>query len=870
MKKKLLVLLLMVGMMLALGSAPSMAAEIYKSGELVGGVTYELDTDGLLIFHAGGNMKIEQFHLSLPADFAVKKVIVEDGITTIGYGTFSGFNKMTEITLPDSVVSIGQNAFSGCKALTSIELPKNLDGIGSFAFQYCNALTEITIPGTVTDWGSYVFEHCESLTEVTFLQGFTTVGDYAFYGCRALTTVNIPVSVTRIGFEAFYVCLALTDVYYGGSEEQWSEVNIENHNDELVNATIHFGSVPPPPDPEFWDVVSTSLTPDSRGITFRWSQALTPAGKDPIEPDGYFVYRKAGDGSFMIVAKVSSDVYSYYDTAVINGVTYSYTVQSYYQGKLGYLDPGKSICYSVYAKGSCAVRNEDGAYGSLWLRPVNTKLEVTPGQPLGTDDFKGTAKLMRVSDNKVIAAWEAGNSNVTYDAERGVVSLTMGLPAEGNPLYPDDSYLVTLWDESGQRITSAGLHTAAIDPWGFSNTNVDTVFGLDHLETWYTKEQMKEIRKFRPNGAYGSTGLCFGMALASVLWNDGTMAAQGLSFPDHTQAAYVNDLDAPLNGWVGGTLKSYIQACHVLQSCKDYQNQIKSTRQDFEGMRKAVAGNDYTIIYKAGVEGAHALVAYAVYPTFDDNRKEATTTIAVYDPNYINSNAQIVISNKNDWWCFQSGEGSSIGYGRGYQNALNDCSIGYIIPRVNPKSDLSKDGDAANAFTDVKTDAYYFDAVDWAVANGITNGITETTFGPEETATRAQMVTFLWRARGCPAPQSTKNPFTDVKSADYYYDAVLWAVEQGITTGTTPTAFSPEATVTRAQAVTFLYRAAGTPAVKYSNKFNDVSSDAYYAKAVFWATEQGITNGMSITSFGPEGQCLRCQIVTFLWRDLEA
>ena len=172
-----------------------------------------------------------------------------------------------------------------------------------------------------------------------------------------------------------------------------------------------------------------------------------------------------------------------------------------------------------------------------------------------------------------------------------------------------------------------------------------------------------------------------------------------------------------------------------------------------------------------------------------------------------------------------------------------------------------------NPFKDVKEDAYYAAPVAWAVENGITNGTSSTTFSPDKTCTRAQVVTFLWRAEGEPEPESTVNPFTDVKPEAYYYKAVLWAVEKGITNGTGPNAFSPDKGCTRGQVVTFQWRAAGQPEPKgKTNPFTDVKSDAYYYKAVLWAVEKGVTNGTSADKFSPDSTCTRGQIVTFLYR----
>lgn len=178
----------------------------------------------------------------------------------------------------------------------------------------------------------------------------------------------------------------------------------------------------------------------------------------------------------------------------------------------------------------------------------------------------------------------------------------------------------------------------------------------------------------------------------------------------------------------------------------------------------------------------------------------------------------------------------------------------------------TQSGTAQNPFVDVKEGAYYYDAVLWAVEQKITSGTSATTFSPDASCTRAQMVTFLWRAAGSPKVENGKNPFADVKADAYYYDAVLWAVEKGVTSGTSATTFSPDATVTRGQTVTFLYRNAGSPEVSGTMPFADVEADAYYAKAVQWAVQQKITTGTSETTFSPMSDCTRGQIVTFLYR----
>ena len=172
-------------------------------------------------------------------------------------------------------------------------------------------------------------------------------------------------------------------------------------------------------------------------------------------------------------------------------------------------------------------------------------------------------------------------------------------------------------------------------------------------------------------------------------------------------------------------------------------------------------------------------------------------------------------------------------------------------------------------FTDMPARTNYaHNAIDWAVFNGITDGTSDTTFSPNKGCTRGQVVTFLWRAAGKPEP-SGSNPFTDVKSTAYYYDPVRWAVENGITTGTSETKFSPDNTCTRGQIVTFLWRYEGSPAPETTvNPFSDVNEANYFYSAVLWAQENGITKGTSDTEFSPTKTCTRAQVVTFLYRDV--
>ena len=206
-------------------------------------------------------------------------------------------------------------------------------------------------------------------------------------------------------------------------------------------------------------------------------------------------------------------------------------------------------------------------------------------------------------------------------------------------------------------------------------------------------------------------------------------------------------------------------------------------------------------------------------------------------------------------------DGKSVGAVKSYtfENVKGNHAIEAIFMKANGNPQTG-------VFVDVPEGSYYEEAVAWAVENGITQGTDDTHFSPDGICTRAQAVTFLWRTAGSPASKTSAMPFTDVPVGSYYYDAVLWAVENGITKGTSETRFSPDDTCTRAQIVAFLWRSEKSPAAGTANPFADVKSTAYYAGAVLWAVKEDITKGSTNTTFSPDADCTRAQIVTFLWR----
>ena len=325
-----------------------------------------------------------------------------------------------------------------------------------------------------------------------------------------------------------------------------------------------------------------------------------------------------------------------------------------------------------------------------------------------------------------------------------------------------------------------------------------------------------------------------------------TLITSGALTPESTVVLYYLEDDVPVSAWgtnLGETATEPSDDFLSVNNTSDEEDEDEPTPSGSSGS-SAAAGNgiavDSSINGSVTVNPKNASKGDTVTVTIHPNADYQLDTIKVLDKN----GAPVELTDK--------GNGT----------------FTFTMPASGVTVKATFKPAAFPVFTDVPGGSYYEEAVQWAAANGVTTGTDSTHFSPDGICTRAQAVTFLWRAAGSPEPKSATMPFTDVAAGSYCYDAVLWAVENGVTKGTNDTVFSPDTTCTRAQIVTFLWRSQNSPAAGTINPFADVQSGAYYADAVLWAAGNDITKGTGATTFSPDADCTRAQIITFLWRTL--
>ncbi|MBQ6676678.1 MAG: leucine-rich repeat protein, partial [Clostridia bacterium] len=666
---------------------------------------------------------------------------------------------------------------------------KTMTSIYESAFSDCTLLTSVTIPDSVTNIGNNAFSGCTGLTSVTIPDSVTSIGDYAFSGCSGLTNVEIGKGVSSIGYSAFSGCEALERV---------------DISDLAAWCAISFGDNP-----------------------LKYAHALYLNGElltDLVIPDGVTsVGRTAFCGLEDLVRVTAPDSVTYVNASAFKDCA---SVEEVYFGS------GIQAIRDSAFDGCTAIKRVYYPGTELeWARKVfvgdhNEYLrnaEFVFGYHAPVPEYVAE-KAATCTENGNTGYWRCTVCGKYYSdagCENEIDASSVVIPALGHdyvetvtaPTCTEQGYTTHMCSRCDDSYVDAYVDALghAFGEWTVKITPTCTAKGAEERVCARCGE--KETRETEALGHdYVET------VTAPTCTEQGYTTHTCSRCDDSYIDAYVDALGHAFGEW---TVK-------IAPTCtaKGVEERGCSRCGEKETRETEALGHDY--------------VETVTAPTCTE-QGYTTHTCKVCGDAYVDS------------------EVAALGHDYGADGNAEKCSrCGEKNPDYKPPVN----------FKDVKAGAYYADAVAWAVAKGVTTGTSATTFSPDEGCTRGQVVTFLWRAAGSPEPVGAKNPFRDVKSDAYFYKAVLWAVENGITSGTSATTFSPDDVCTRGQIATFLWRANGKPSpTKTTNPFKDVKSGDYFCDAVLWAVEKGITLGTDAAHFSPSDTCTRGQVVTFLFRD---
>jgi len=798
-KLSAILIVLVVGLLCLTGT--TQAATIVKSGNIGNNLTWVLTDDGTLTISGEGDMEFSNGIVPwYNIRLNITAVVIEPGVTSIGPEAFNGYSNLERVTLADTVTSIKSYAFRNCGSLTDIALPGNLTSIEYAAFSGCSSLVNIALPDTITYLGSSAFSQCTSIASISIPSSVETIDSSAFHDCTGLTEVILCEGVTTIGARAFYGCTGLTSVTIPKSVTQIEEYAFA-YCTNLTSIVIPNGK--------------TSLSERA----FYCCTGLTT-----ITAPGWCassVFRDCTNvTSFTVTEGYECDGSSYYHLVFAGFPKLEYV--SLPSGVTGLHARTFSNMYSLRSitlSEGLTIINEEVFRGCTGLTSITIPSTVTD---MEWDVFNGCTGLTEViisegvTDLGINTFWGCTGltsvkipgsvTSIGSDVFRACTELTEvticdGVTAIGSQVFADCT---------GLKRISIPSSVTVLDSCAFANCNslesITIPIGVTSLDdaVFYYCENLNSVYfegnapQIASDAFYGVTATCY-------------YPAGNTTWTDNVKQDYRGEL-------------TWVPCCNEHEMGEWYTAKEVTCTEDGKQQRDCV-NCDYFEEKEIPATGHTEVVDEAKEPTC--TKPGLTEGCHCSVCNTVIVKQETIPALGHDW------EGLT----------------------------CQRCGEVNMPFTDVKPGKHYYYPVIWAVENGITNGTTPTTFEPNKACTRWQVVTFLWRAAGCPEPTITTHSFTDVSAGN---KAVLWAVEQGITSGTTETTFSPDETCNRWQIVTFLWRFAGCPEpTTTGHSFTDVSANN---KAVLWAVENGITNGKNATTFAPNDPCTRGQVVTFLYR----
>ncbi len=757
-----------------------------------------------------------------------------------------------EVVLPETVTAICQLAFVDCTHVTSVILPEGLTYIGLYGLSNIGA-TEITLPSTLVSIEDLAF--CETpLSSITIPASVEYIGYAAFAECSELTEITFLGDAPDIIEDAFAAVTA--QVNYPEDNDTWNEDMMQNYGGDLTwGEPVELIQLASPTEPIWgkrWDWASWDE--DNQVSVFEWVDYPGYISWTPNDPD-------QGQATILVYQEGEEEPYGEY---------------SWYFGE--YKDEHRSVDGFI---------NADPESGTYYFKVISTGdgTEYADSEAAVSDTWtyvKPDAELPACTDLSWVKK-PANNPNDTYMPDYPYERVTATFTAPMDSEYYGGLGVRWYYSETeGGELQSMG------SSWGHY-VGEDLEFWLDDMN-------------FQQNGA----GYYYFQVRA--LSSDITKVCNGpwseLS-PAYNLAEIIDNVSGELNDIIQSEapVEEKVNAIQAMDS-EDLKNSMLadlgvvdqlaqleneymgpaeiSVSQEaaaFEPEKISVVGANLNL--EAGAEESATLVVdkpqkehvldasynNSVAVKFSMTLENVVNTealdvpvqITLPVPAAINPDFLVVLHYHADGnydeiipYVFEDDQGQ-------YYAQFVLTSFSDFVMTEEAKEEEKP------TFTDVDPDKWYAEPVDWAVSNGITSGTGTNTFGPNDSCTRAQVVMFLWAANGRPAPESTTNPFSDIKAGKYYYDAVLWAVEQGITGGAGNGTFAPDRVVTRAEFVTMLWNALEKPSVSISNPFPDVVAGKWYATPVLWAYANGITSGMKDGTFGVNEPCTRAQVVTFLY-----
>ena len=862
---------------------------------------------------------------------SLASVTIPNSVTTIGDSAFTNCSSLSTVSFGNGIKTIGDSAFTKTALLGELELPAGLEEIGANAFSNCTSITEVNIPDTVTKIGYAAFSYNSGTQKVTIPYRDIEYGTdsdgkaYVFsaYGeDSALKTVVLGSTPENVNADTLfanslgnieYLVLGAGVTGIGDWLFSDSSTTLEGG---LYPSTLNFDSSHTYLDDKATKFTLTDKTQLTYNSTLKMMTFEKPDGGEDVS--GNITYSSSNpeiasvDTSGLITAKSVSNtpvtISASYEGCVFAELELTVTpaVLTYWnKDNEPQQNPG-SVTYPV----SDEHTNVNDILTFKWsgsdeVVTLNEGEDIdytyTVPTESGGSGIEATVDFLPMPQGKYQVKFNLVNPNYTFaktgDGTTNTLTIEANVTAEGlNRAYiaavkPTETTFT--YDGTG-KLPAAGTLTAYKEDSTSSETVDigdftihieglnDTTFSstADGIKAGTNLSEISGLMLPSTPGAYVITVSAANESYYIYKSQVFNIQKATVTIKPNDKTAYVGD-EVPALGAEDYTVTGLVgnDTLTTAPTLSYASTPDMSTTGTYTIKASGAAANDdlYNLAYEDGTltvsrrssggGGGSSSTNYSIStpPNVDNGSikvsptrasKGSTVTITVKpDEGYVLDELVVTDKNGDTVKLTDKGDGK---YTFKMPASKVEIEVSFI---------LAADPDVNQPFVDVSPDAYYADAVAWAVENGITNGTSDTTFGPNVSCTRAQMVTFLWRQAG--APKATgSNPFTDVQAGSYYYDAVLWAVEQGITSGTSATTFAPDATVTRAQTVTFLWRQAGAPVVDYAMSFTDVDTNTYYGEAVRWAVSEGVTSGTSATTFSPDVDCTRAQIVTFMFRDM--